>query len=83
LKWLAEDHKTQRIILIGHGSEDKSAQCGMAKKLFPDLSPAQRVEKQKAARLQMAQRLSSSIPVPVECYFANVIEGVVPVEKIE
>ena len=30
LKFLAEEHKTRRIILITHGGEEESVQCSMA-----------------------------------------------------
>ncbi len=30
LDFLVDQHKTSRIILIGHGSDDEAGQCGMA-----------------------------------------------------
>jgi hypothetical protein len=82
LKFVAEEHGTQRIILITHGGDTDSGQCAMARKLFPNLSPLELIEKQKASLLQAAQRLSTVIPVQMECYFATVIHDMVQFEQL-
>ncbi|MHB1458902.1 MAG: hypothetical protein ACYC0V_18480 [Armatimonadota bacterium] len=83
MKYLIDEHATQKIILIGHGSEDELCQCGMAKMLFPDLSPADRLSKQKALLITALDKVAGITGLPVEAYFANVVDDMVQFEMVE
>ena len=54
----------------------------MTKKLWPNLTPSERVKKQRAALLQAAERLRSAVDLPIVCLFANVVAGMVQFEKL-
>ena len=82
IKFLVEVHKSKRIILIAHGSEEESAQCAMAKILFPHITPRERVAKQKSALLKAEKLFSTTSNLPVDSYYANVIEGTVTFEPV-
>lgn len=83
INYLVEEHKAQSIILIGHGSEDESCQCGMAKMLFPNLSPIDRLNKQKALLATATGKAAGITGLPVESYFANVVDDMVQFEEVE
>ena len=82
IKFLAEDHGSKRIILLSHGSEEEPCQCGMTKKLWPNLTPSERMTRQNTALLQAAERLRSAVDLPIECWFATVVSGMVQFEKL-
>ena len=83
IKFLADEHAAQKIILIGHGSEVESCQCGMAKALFPNLSPVDRLAKQKALLATASGKVAGITGLPVESYFANVVDDMVKFEEVE
>ncbi|GEM_PF-3321053 len=82
IRFLTDEHNTKRIILISHGSEDESCQCGMAKHLWPGLTPSERAKRQRAELVEAARRLHGVLSLPVECWYANVIGGMVQFERI-
>lgn len=82
LQFLAQEHGTKRIILVTHGSEEESRQCGMSKLLFRAVSPAERVKKQKSAVLEAAKHLAAELSLPVECFYANVVGDTVQFEAL-
>lgn len=82
MKYLIDEHATQKIILIGHGSDDVACQCGVAKLLFPNLSPADRLSKQKALLVTARDKVARMTGLPVESYFASVVDDMVQFEMI-
>lgn len=82
IRFLADEHDTRRIILLSHGSEDESCQCGMAKHLWPGVTALERVNRQKAELLEAARRFGTALPVPIECWYANVVDGMVQFELV-
>jgi len=82
MKFLAEEHDTKRVILLSHGSEEERCQCGMARHLWPGLTPSERVRRQKAELVEAAKRFGAVLPVPIECWYANVVGGIVQFEQI-
>lgn len=83
IRFLADEHAAQKIILISHGSEDESCQCGMAKVLYPNLSPVDRFNKQKTLLVIAKDKVAWITGLPVETYFANVVDDMVQFEMVE
>lgn len=83
IDYLIREHGAQKVILITHGSEDETCQCGMAKMLFPNDAPAERVKKQLASLVTAARKVAAFANLPVESYFANVVDDMVQFEKME
>lgn len=85
IKFLVEAHGIRRIMLLSHGSDcdDLACQCGMACEMWPHLSCSERITKQKDVLVQARQRLSSVLSIPIECWYADVVERMVQFEQID
>lgn len=82
IRFLADEHHCDRMILISHGGEDPGAHCAMARLMFRGTPSHEMVAKQKNELLMASQRLSIAIPTAIECWFAHTAGGKVQFEQL-